>query len=318
MRNAIKLAVAASFALTASGAFAAGTVGTTAPFEGFTIDDPLFDASAVTAAPCPAGASCVSLTGSGGQMLQREVTDDLTGDRYVQIIIGEVDGDAEFVNEQIIATGTTNNLAALLRIDEAGATEDDDFFTEHRFYRNAFDNNTGFPALELVQTIGGDVNTFTMEMPNIANQPNNIMASGRIDIDQDLGGTAGIFAHRIVKGAGYMPTDFTVSVTDGDGVSQEITGEAVSTAGALTATYMGVTLPSGGGTFGTLIYRYFAGGTGGTSGSATTGGAASEEIRATSLASAEGDGGSMNGGANFVNGDAVSMGWDEDLFGPAP
>lgn len=317
MKNAIKLAVAASFALSASGAFAAGTVGTTAPFAGFTIDDPVFDASTVSDAPCPAGASCVDLTGSGGEMLQREVTDDLSGDRYVQIIIGEVNGDSEFVNEQIIATGGTNNLAALLRIDEAGATEDDDFFTEHRFYRGAFDNNTGFPALELVQTIGGDVNTFSMEMPNIPNQPNNIMGTGRIDIDQDLGGTAGRFAHRIVKGTGYMPTDFTVSVTDGDGVVQEITGEAVDARGALTATYMGATIPAGGGTFGVLIYRFFDQVVGDHN-NATTGGQATEEIRASSLSSAEGDGGSMNGGANFVGGDALTMGWDEDLFGPAP
>lgn len=325
----MSLLTAGSLALLASGAaMAAGPVGT-APPGGFTIDDALFDANNVTAAPCPTGTTCINMTGTGGAFLQREVTDTLSGERYIQTIVGDVNGTEEFANEtSIFATSQANSIAAKLRVDDdlGGLDPDNTFLMEHSFYRGVFDNNGGFPALENFQAIGGTFQTFNQELPNIPNLAANIMAVGKVDIDQNIGGAAGNFAHRILRGAGYVPTDFSVSVTDGGGASQNITVAAGATNSGLTATYIGALMPGGGPgadglsaaerSFGVLVYRYF---TGAQAGATTTGGAATQEIRATSQVSGNNDSGEMYAqhGA-FVNGDALSMGWDETLFGTAP
>ena len=322
-------ALAAGLALAASGAaMAAGPVGT-APSGGFSIDDALFNAANVGATPCPAGNTCTTLTGSGGQMLQREVTDNVSGLRYIQTIIGDT-STGEFANESRIQAQTQNQMASKMRIDEG--TGDDAFFTEHTFYRGTFDASGGFPALELVQNLGEDFQTFYLETPNIPNNGAASMAAGRVDIDQtvEMGGGIGdlVFAHRVLKGAGYAPTDFSVSVTDGNGDSQSITIAGGAANSGLTATYIGnIPMPGGGPgvdglpaaqrEFGVMVYRYF---TGGQVGNTTTGGVSTQEIRATSQLSNSNDSGEMSAGFHgaFVNGDAVSMGWDETLFGAAP
>lgn len=324
----IGLIAAGSLGLTMSGAaLAAGAVGT-APPGGFSIDDPAFNPADVGATPCPAGSTCVDMQGSGADMLQREVTDNVSGQRFVQTIIGGVDN-GEFANEsRMFATGVANTIAAKLRISDPGAVPEDAFFTEHTFYRGSFDNNGGFPAMDLVQTIGGDFQTMTMEMPNIPNNGATINL-GSISIDQGTDDAAGVFAHRVLRGAGYAPTDFSLSVVDGDGATQTLarTGAAP---GGLTATYLGANMPGGGvdltadeREFGVLIYRFFSANAADgvvTVNDTTTGGAATQEIRAISQRTGSNDSGMMmdDGHGAFVNGDANSMGWDETLFGPAP
>ena len=324
MRHVRNLTLAAALTAMASGAaMAAGPVGTPPP-GGFSIDDVAFNPAAVNTTPCPAGTTCVTLTGSGGQILMREVTDTNTDVRYIQTIVGDV-ANGEFANESVVTTQGVDRMGSKMRMEQDAGTENA-FFTEHSFYRGAgFDNNTGFPAIEVVQTLGGDFQTFYLETPNIPNNGAASMAAGKVDIDQNLGPVAGVFAHRVLKGAGYFPTDFSVSVTDGNGNSEDITVVGGNAAGGLTATYIGANMPGGGGTtadqreFGVMIYRYFVGGGGGTTGNTTTGGASTQEIYAGSRMSANDDSGNMNGsGGSFVNGDAVSMGWDEGLFGPAP
>lgn len=325
----MSLLTAGSLALLASGAaMAAGPVGTPPP-GGFSIDDVAFDANNVTATACPVGSTCITMTGSGGEMLQREVTDTGTGDRYIQTIIGDVNGTEEFANEsRIFATSLQNSIAAKLRVDDdlGGLDPDNTFLMEHSFYRGVFDNSGNFPALENFQAIGGTFQTFNQEVPNIPNLAANIMEIGKVDIDQNIGGAAGNFAYRVLRGAGYAPNDFSVSVTDGNGASDDITIAGGAANSGLTATYIGALMPGGGPgadgltaaerSFGVLIYRYY---TGGQAAQTTQGGAPTEEIRATSQVSANNDSGEMYGqhGA-FVNGDALSMGWDETLFGTAP
>ena len=308
-------------------ALAAGGIGTLPP-GGFSIDDPAFDPANVIATPCPAGSTCIELTGSGGDMLQREVTVTDTGERYVQTIVAQA-GAGEFANEsRMFATGVNNTIAAKLRIEDPGLVPEDAFMTEHTFYRGNFDVNGGFPAIELVQTIGGDFQTMTMELPNIPNNGAN-MNLGAISIDQGTDDAAGVFAHRVLRGAGYAPSTFNLSITDGDGVTQTL-ARTGSTPGGLTATYIGANMPGGGigigddeRQFGVLIYRFFSANAADgavTVNNTTTGGPATEEIRGISQRTSNSDSGMMAGDAHgaFVNGDAVSMGWDETLFGPAP
>lgn len=314
--------------LVCGAALGAGTPLGSTPFAGFSIDDPAFDAGNVEATPCPAGATCIEMPGSGGGLLQREVTDTGSGERFIQTIIGDVN-DGEFANESLIfATSQNSTIAAKMRIDQPGAVPEDNFFTEHTFWRGQFDANGGFPALELVQTIGGDFQVMTMELPNIPNNGAN-MAGGRINIDQGTDDAAGVFAHRVLRGGGYAPSDFSLSVTNGDNVTQTI-ARTGSTPGGLTATYMGANMPGGGLDigddelqFGVLIYRFFSANAADgavTVANTTTGGPATEEIRAISQRTSENDNGMMldPGAIGFVNGDALSMGWDETLFGPPP
>ena len=281
--------------LDSSSAFAAGPVGTP-PAGGFSIDDVSFDPGNLAATPCPAGNTCITLPGSGAGMLQRELTDMVSGNRFVQTIVVDADGDASFANESRVAMGT-NSIAAKLRIDDPWIDPQRAFFTEHTFYRGSFDASGGFPAFELVQTLGGDYQRFAMETPGI---PNNgaSMSVGRIAIDQ--ASEDAVFAHRILRGAGYAPTDFSLSVSGG--VDTRTLERSGAVPGGLTATYVrgmiGEELSSA------LIYRFFSADAADgpvTAGDTTTGAAPSEEISALSL-----------------HAGAAGLGWDETLFGPAP
>lgn len=325
-----KMAVAGGLPalLVCGAALGAGTPLGSTPFAGFSIDDPLFDAADVNATPCPAGATCIDMPGSGGGLLQREVTDPGTGERFIQTIVAD-DSDGEFANESLIfATSQNSTIAAKMRIDQPGAVPEDAFFTEHTFWRGNFDASGGFPALEMVQTIGGDFQVMTMEVPNIPNNGAN-MTGGSVSIDQGTDDAAGVFAHRVLRGAGYAPSDFSLSVTNGDGITETL-ARTGATPGGLTATYIGANMP--GVTpdleddeqqFGVLIYRFFSANAADgvvTVANTTTGGVATEEIRAISQRTSANDSGMMldPGAGAFVNGDALSMGWDETLFGPPP
>lgn len=285
--------------LAAQGALAAGSVGI-APAGGFSIDDLQFDPANVVAAPCPAGSTCITLPGSDAGFLQREITDSDTGVRTLQTIVAEIDGDATFANEARIGLGAGNAIAAKLRIDDPWIDPERAFFTEHTLWRGAFDANGGAAAIELVQTLGGGTQRFEMELPDIPG-PGGIMTAGRIAIDQ--AGDDGPFAHRVLRGPGYAPTDFALAVTDG--VDTHTLERAGAAPGGLTATYVHAMLGDELSAF--LIYRFFSADIADgaiTAGETTTGGVATEEIRASTPAA---------GGL-----DASDMGWDETLFGPAP
>lgn len=279
-------------------ALAAGSVGNM-PAGGFSIDDPQFDVANVVGAPCPAGAACVTLPGSDAGFLQREITDIDSGERTLQTIVASVDGDATFANESRVGFGGADTLAAKLRIDDPWTEPERALFTEHTLYRGAFDVNGGGAAIELVQTLGAGTQRFEMELPDIPGA-SGIPAAGRIAIDQT--GEAP-FAHRVLRGAGYAPTDFALAVTDG--VDTRTLERAAAAPGGLTATWVHAMLGEELNAF--LIYRFFSADPADgavTAGGTTTGAAPTEEIRAWTPAAGDLD--------------ARAMGWDETLFGAAP
>lgn len=315
-----------ALAMAGAVALAAGTPGS--PRAGvFSIDDAAFDAGNVGATACPVGFTCTNLIGSGGEMLQREIVDDGTNERTLQLIIGDTT-DGSFATETQHQFDTQNQIDAKLIISQIDLVDaDNNFYTEQTMYRGDGDPSGGFPQEEVIQILGGDglggagwqsFNMLITDIPFNSNQIGN-NDTAIIDIDQDLGGAAGVFAHRVRKDGGLV-NDFSVSVTDGTGATQDITVVGGAADGALTATYIGSAQPGVFGVqgdFGVLIYRYWDDVVNNSAGS-TQGDVPTQEIRATSLAS-EQDSGDMTGiHGSFENGDATTMGWDDTLFGPAP
>lgn len=320
---------AGSLALVMSGgaALAAGTVPTgTADIGLFSIDDVGFDAGGdMRNTACPVGFTCNQLIGSSADMLQREVINDSTGVRTLQMVIGEavdVLGDGTVIDSFAIESqhrfDTTNNIDSQMIMDEQSQA----FYTEQTMFRGDGDPSGGFPQQETIQILGGGFQTFEMVITDMAFNSNEIgnNDAAYIAIDQGTGGAAGRFAHRILKGGGQA-TDFSVDVFDGDeNNAGNITVAGGAADGALTATYVSNDTFSGGlapnADFGVMIYRYWDDVADNSAGS-TQGAVPTQEIRATSRVSSEQD--DMTGAHGvFDNANASQMGWDDTLFGTAP
>lgn len=332
LKASVLTAGSLALAVTGGAALAAG-VPTGTPSAGvFSIDDATFDAgSDMRTTACPVGFTCTNLIGSTTDMVQREVVDDATSERLLQIIIAEnndVLGDGtvvdSFAAENQIRFDNTNNLDAKMIMDEQSQA----FYTEQTMFRGANDPNGGFPQQETLQVLAGGFQTFEMTLTNIPN--NNATGFGNnqaVDMSITQGtnpnSAAGVFAHRVLKGNGQV-TDFDVSVFDGNGNSAGNIAVAGGAADAgLTATYIGQRAfgPVPGGAaqdFGVMIYRYWDDVNNDASEGVTYGSAApTTEIRATSAVSSE-EGSMFGPHGSFENNGAVTMGWDEGLFGTSP
>lgn len=310
---------AGSLALAMSGgaALAAG-VPTGTPQAGvFSIDDAAFDAGNIGATACPAGFTCNELIGSGGDMLQREIVDNGTNERVLQLIIGESDGTDSFAVESQNRFDTTNNIDSKMIMDE----QSQQFYTEQTMFRGESDPSGGFPQQETLQILAGGFQTFTMTATDMFFNSDTVGNNDALEIaiDQNAGTTAGVFAHRILKGGGLV-SDFSVSAGGDD-----ITVVGGNADGGLTATYIGANARgdfspvanTANNQFGVLIYRYWDDVNANSAGVTGAGDPADQEIRGTSAVPSD-EGGMLGGHGLFNNGNASDLGWDDTLFGAAP
>lgn len=325
LKTSILAAGSLALAMSGGAALAAGVAQGTPQAGVFSIDDAAFDAGNIGATACPTGFTCNNLIGSGGDMLQREIVNDSTNERTLQLIIGEsadVNGDGSVIDAFAVESqnrfDTQNQIDSKMIMDEQSQA----FYTEQTMFRGDSDPSGGFPQQETLQILGGGFQTFTMtaaDMFNNSDTPGNNDAL-EIAIDQGTGGVAGRFAHRILKGGGLV-TDFSVSAGGDD-----ITVAGGNADGGLTATYIGASAPTGpgalspadgGGQFGVLIYRYWDDVNANSGGVTGAGDPADQEIRGISLVASE-EGSMFGPHGSFANGNASDLGWDDTLFGAAP
>lgn len=322
-------------------ALAAGPVGTM-PIDGngsgsgFTIDHAGFDAGNVALAPCPANSVCtnsIGMTGSDG-LLMREVHDTLTDARYIQFIVHESDAVAgDFTYESLVsARDAVDSIGTKQVIDDFG----NEFHTTHAMYRGALfgdtggsvNADTGYPALEMRQVIGGGFQVIDFETTDIPEPyPDGTEQyyldyfpyDGRMQIVQYGAGEMPDFSYTVLRGL-YQPLPgFSPEA------KFELGGVTIPIGDEVTATWIGAAMPGGGPgsspeqrDFGLLIYRAYYGNVGPTNGYDWVPHA---EVRAFSLKEDQNDSGQMHNpdhGA-FVGGAAILDDfWRDDIFGDSP
>lgn len=354
------LAGAIALAFAGGSAVAGGPVGVI-PFDGdgsgngFTIDSAGFNVEDVTAAPCPAGATCVNGTATTGDMLMREI--EFEGTRIMQTILVDTGGaQGDFIAESLVsAGGEADTFAGKVIIDDVARA----FFTGQSFYRGELfgASSAGFTiAVDVHQDIGGGFQTFDMQTPRAPNANDNPPANYRMQILQNPAGQSPAFAH-IVQAGTYVPDGGTLAITGAQRISgspvDEITEEfanpiSFAAGDRISATWIGTAGMFGGGPdilladgqtqnhdartpeqrdFGLLIYRV-GGGTGtGDYGGLRAGvdaefsqNAPTAELRGFSLANGQNSGNMYNvDHGSFIGGaDLLADNWDEAVFGENP